>query len=387
MAKGGIWGGWLALGWGLWFNFPVVLFSSRDNHLGKRWICVWVVLLLLAWGQELRARDDIWVWTSGRESQERPSFVTGARVETGALVDSIVIGLRGTELREGLAVSIIFQDAPRGFLRVFWGGRTNASMLSDNLLEGTTVLGRRTLVLDPDQLQHGGELVLQTTNGISSIRRMVIERVDRASVWLGEPESRLGLSLRPGVRESRVGLAGLPELLEGDRVQGEVVKAALTEGPVRVDRGLVLEMELTRVPDLAGLVFEVGGLPMDGAIRVWINDRYLGTASVATPDLSGPGVWLSADGAPILAGWREGGTPIPAGLLREGLNRVVLHPVAMNGSDREGMELMGEIYLRRVFVQTRKERAKDAVAEEALEGPPPPSYVELGSDEAFPIIP
>jgi hypothetical protein len=130
------------------------------------------------------------------------------------------------------------------------------------------------------------------------------------------------------------------ELGDDLRLYGRV-RAGIDPAPLTIDAsngGMgTYEFSLESKPLIASVSFDVlGATPLE-PLHVYINDTYLGTVSIAFPDLADPG--FRGASAPMerdlrfrYTGWLKGQVMIPGSRLVSGLNKFVLRVTNTTGS-------------------------------------------------------
>jgi hypothetical protein len=119
------------------------------------------------------------------------------------------------------------------------------------------------------------------------------------------------------------------------------IRASIDPAPLKIDPkegGLgSYEFSLESRPLIASISFEVlGATPLE-PLHAYINDAYLGTVSIAFPDLADPA--FRGDSAPMepdlrfrYTGWLKGQIMVPGSRLAAGLNKFVLRVINSTGS-------------------------------------------------------
>jgi hypothetical protein len=223
---------------------------------------------------------------------------------------------------ERLAVTVIFEDTPEESPALFWvdaisGQRTT---LSAALSDGISGPNQRTILVSKETTSNEGRLVISGNQ--SKIKRIRLDWTAPNEVLIASDQGALRL-ISGGRAFQETELSGDRNLSPPDAWFGEVLEASLQEEPVELKEGVEFVVPLPRQVNQALLRARFLGLPLQDTVEVWINGTDAGEFHPVVPGLSDPG-YILENGTTEYSGWRDASIIIPAGLLAEGDNSIVL---------------------------------------------------------------
>ena len=235
-----------------------------------------------------------------------------------ATVDVPVFPVDGTG---NLLVTLYFDEADLGFLRVYWKGGETAERLAGNLSEGIGLRNQRSLLLDRKLLTGPGLLTIQSGSEKNRLLAIRFEWVEPRTILAGRGTRLPVLMPETGVPLSEADLQPDRPFLASDEWRERVITAPLTEKPERIEEGVVFTAVLESPSERARLEVWVSGLPLAATWEVRLNGEIAGILQVDVPDLLDAAYQRDAAGDDSYGGWRRGTLYFPTGLL-QGENQI-----------------------------------------------------------------
>jgi hypothetical protein len=246
---------------------------------------------------------------------------------TFATVDVPVFPVQGTG---NLLVTLYFDEADLGFLRVYWKSGETAERLAGNLSEGIGLRNQRSLLLGRDILAGPGLLTIQSGSEQNRLLALRFEWVEPRTVLAGR-ETRLPVLLPgAGTPLSEADLQPDKAFLAADEWRGRIITAPLTEKPERIEEGAVFTAMLESPSERARLEVLVSGLPLSESWEVRVNGETAGILQVEVPDLLDAAYQRDDAKEDTYGGWRRGTLFLPSGLTL-GENQIEFWSKGANG--------------------------------------------------------
>ena len=216
-----------------------------------------------------------------------------------------------------LVLTVVFREEPGSFLAVYWQDRDGRrQLLCANLFENINLPNQRTLLINRPELGGPGKLILQSSERVLNILRVRIDWARPGVVRLVDGIPNGALITTGDKIYSPEEVDGTPLTPVADSWQGVTLLTSISERAERIEHGTAFPVALAAKVNRARVEVLVNGLPLDGAIRLWLNGRLVGNLAVEVPDLNDPG--YSRDGS--FVGWRKATVMLPPGLLTVGDN-------------------------------------------------------------------
>lgn len=289
-------------------------------------LVLWLGCSMLAHGQE--ALQALWEPSGERPA---PAWFQAKPAEPGMLGRAAFGVLPAAEGRDCL-VTVCFRESEGGFLRILWEGQDGEAVtLSENFYEGIGLANKRSLLLSRALVGEGGALVFQSGSQDLGLDKLKLEWLHSVPVQVVEGEGVRVLE-EGGKGLSADELHGDAPFPEEDLWRGEIVTAPLLEKPERIEEGTVFACVLEKAPEQALLEVEVAGLPVDQALRVWVNGTQAGILVPEVPVLEDPGYNRDAAGSVSYAGWRKGRLLLNTEGLRADDNEFQFGPAEKDGA-------------------------------------------------------
>lgn len=220
-----------------------------------------------------------------------------------------------------LLATISFDEAPGGFLKVFWTTAEGSRTLSDNFYEGIEMANRRSLLLPQLPPGEKGILTFQASQQDPLISRIQWEWLQSKAVSASGKGLDVAVLNSLGKPLDENSVSGDPASVPQDRWQGSVITAALLEKPERIEQGVEFEVDLENIPLAARVEGLLAGLPLDKNLTVWINGRPL-AVTPEIPDLADEGYQTDSSGKALYIGWRKVQLLVPESWLQQGSNKL-----------------------------------------------------------------
>lgn len=225
-----------------------------------------------------------------------------------------------------LVVTIYFNEARSGLIRVVWDDGVTAVTLARNLVEGVGGPHRRSLLLSRDILYGAGVLSILSVGEAAPVYQIEFEwvapdAVSRPVTGADDlPEYELSHGRVPGHAE----LSGDPYRPLADEWEGDIISAPLTNRIERIDDGLIFVAPLEEAPSQVRVAVWITGLPVTGEIRLLVNGRDAGPVAFHVPDLADHGYYQDEAGTWWYAGWRKGVIAVDEAFFSSGDNEIEL---------------------------------------------------------------
>jgi hypothetical protein len=340
-------------------TFPLATISTSRRFSSQAF---WLVLLLavtgpFAFAQELREQPTPFsVWLDFKSlSKSKPRKTSGLPIWLESVERLAVVGDRALvrvrlrrmgALTDELQFRLFFVDKP-GASPVITGWTETGSQpySTEPLGEGLGVETSETVIIRATDLDY---VDIEVPGNGSNLRGAFVTSLRRSQVLHGLDFEAPDLLFDPFGAPSRT------EAPEGDTRLFGRIRATIDSAPLTIDSrtdGMgTYEFSLESRPLIAAISFEVlGATPLE-PLHAYINDAYLGTVSVAFPDLADPG--FRGASAPMerdlrfrYAGWLKAQVIIPGSRLAEGLNKFILRVTNSNSA--------GSIVVRTVEIQLK----------------------------------
>lgn len=272
----------------------------------------------------LQGQEEVNSWTMDfplNPTQTLPSWLgtpTSAEFSTFGVVHFPI----RPRAEEDLAVTVYFDETETGFLRLYWTSSQAAEMISQNLFEGTAMANSRTVVLRRNSMAVPGILSIQTSGSQIPVKRIRWEWAKEATVLVSQDVDVPALLLSDGEMLNAREISGEALLPATDSLKGEIINAALTEKPERIEQGVRFVTDLDAQPGWARLECSVSGAILGQHIKVWINEADAGDLAIEVPDLGDPAYQPTPSGTLQYIGWRKATLYVPGSRLRDGENRI-----------------------------------------------------------------
>jgi hypothetical protein len=211
---------------------------------------------------------------------------------------------------DDIALTVVFNEEPGAYLSVFWQTEQgDRQLLCDNLLENIGLPNQRTLLISRPTMGGPGKIVLQSSTRFLNVIRV---RID----WVRPGVVRLVDSAPNGALVMNGGKMFAPEEVDGSRLtpvadswEGKILTTSITDGAERIENGVSFPVTIPTHLKRARIEVMVNGLPLNGALKVWLNGQVVGTLSFEVPDLTDPG--YGAENIGQFVGWRKGALYLP----------------------------------------------------------------------------
>jgi hypothetical protein len=308
----------------------------------------WLALLLalsgpIAFAQELREQPTPFsVWLDFKSLSKSRPRKTGLPIWLESIERMAVVGDRALvrirlrrmgALSEELQLRLFFVDNP-GAAPVISGWTETGSQPYSSVAVGEG-LGEETaesLIIPATDLDY---VDIEVPGDGSNLRGAFVSTLRRSEVFHGLDFDGPDELLDPFGASART-----PALKDDLRLFGRI-RATIDAAPLTIDPKdggvAAYEFTLESRPLIASISFQMlGATPLE-PLHAYINDAYIGTISVAFPDLADPAFrGASAPMEPDLrfryTGWLKGQVMIPGSRLAEGLNKFVLRVTNSTGS-------------------------------------------------------
>lgn len=232
--------------------------------------------------------------------------------------------LKGAGDGEQLLVTVVFvEDAEGGGPSILWFGKDGGRQmtLSENLGDGVEGSNQRTVLVPGEDAEAGGRILLSGDQ--RKILRVRFDWTARTEVLVGADQKPVSVML--GDRAMQTGeVSGGRQAGVADAWRGDIFEASLQEEPQAMDGNVEVVAPLGDEPGDALLSASFLGLPLGGAVDVWVNGKKAGQLWPQAPSFTDPGYIKGAGGGMQYAGWRGGTLVVPAEYLHLGDNTLVL---------------------------------------------------------------
>jgi hypothetical protein len=300
----------------------------------------WLALLLalggsIAFAQELREQPTPFsVWLDFPSLSKSKPRKTGLPIWLESVERLAVVGDRALvrvrlrrmgALSDELQFRLFFFDKP-GASPVITGWTETGSQpfSSPPLGDGLDLETSESLIIPATDLDY---IDIEVPGDGKNLRGAFVTTLRRSQVLHGLDFEAPDILFDPFGVPSRAELSKDDLRLFG-RIRATIDAAPLTIDPKTGGIGSY-EFDLESRPMIASVSFEVlGATPLE-PLQAYINDAYIGTVSVAFPDLADPA--FRGASAPMehdlrfrYTGWLKGQVMIPGSRLAEGLNKLVL---------------------------------------------------------------
>jgi hypothetical protein len=237
-----------------------------------------------------------------------------------------------------LFLTIIFEEAPQSFLRVYRETTTSAETLSDNLLEGVLGLNQRTLHLKNiiPELEH--RITLQSGSRQLPVRQLHWQWVKPRTILAEEsvgPLVALRASLILRGEEIEGGLLSTPLLQL--QPQPHYTAAPLQEKPEPLGTGIAFLIVVNEVPTHVRLAAQLLTTRIGDHLGCWVNGQRVQAALPQPPSLSDPGYLSEVGNAAALsyAGWLPVSLYLPGAAWQLGENLLEMRPLDSKGQESD----------------------------------------------------
>ncbi len=226
------------------------------------------------------------------------------------------------------AVTVVFDDRGDGGPAVEWRAPSGSTtVISTGLGNSGKSLGlnARTILL-PQKLTRDGGIALVSYYGKFDGLVSVAVRPAREDLL-----AVLGAQFDPALVDEARHIFNLDEVdgareasLAGDIRRGSVVEAELSSGIEQIEEELEFVVPLEGTIEGGVLHLEALGLDPEARIDVRVNSAEAGSVGFPAFRLDDPALVPDAVGRLVLAGWRGGSLFIPARLLLQGENSIIV---------------------------------------------------------------
>jgi hypothetical protein len=229
--------------------------------------------------------------------------------------------LRPVRKETRVALTFVFKEDGGKGPSVFWKGDASGQQvtISDDLGQGVVGMNRRTIMLPPEISNEAGRLYVMGRQ--DWLRRMRIDWCEPSSVLVAADQERPAL-LVGGAKLLDRDVTGQTVMTPPDAWFGPVLDAALMDGVVDLSESVELEVPLKGTSGNVRLRAKFLGLPLQRAVRVWVNGKPAGRMQPELPSMTDPGYVRGAKRM-VYAGWREGSLFLEAGTLQDGSNTIL----------------------------------------------------------------
>jgi hypothetical protein len=227
-----------------------------------------------------------------------------------------------------LLVTVCFQEADAGGLRVAWKNDQGAVGLADNLYENIGMSNQRSLLIPPSTLGGSGTLTFQGTAKELGVQRITFEWLETRQDLVSPKLSAMLVTPASGTTVPAESVNGQPAAAQAGAAQagawdGDVVTVPIADEPVRIEQGVEFSVDLDKVPTSARMALKESGLALTQHLVVWINQQRAGTITPAVPGLADAGFFTDTASSTSYVGWRDGSFFLPVSFLKEGVNSIV----------------------------------------------------------------
>lgn len=250
------------------------------------------------------------------------------------------------------AVTVVFDDDGSGGPVVEWvGGDGEVRVLSHGLGEDGEAVGfhSRTVLVPEGLSREGGLLrVAWSGGGGGGLLGVAVRpgRLDTLAVLGGRRTPAL-VEEDLVVREDREVNGGIELPLTGDVRDGTIVEAELWAPVAGLEGEIEFKVPINGVVEGAVLRMEALGLDPEARIVAAVNGVDVGAMNFPVFRLDDPSLVTDWNGSLVVAGWREGSLFVPARLLEDGDNSVVV------GLRRSDFETGRAVFLRNSMLEVR----------------------------------
>jgi len=271
--------------------------------------------------QKLSAQE----WTQSFSDSLTPTYPEWVQPvvdgQDASMLATVSYEIKAPAGSEGLLLHLLFTELEGGFLRIYWKSGDASETLSDNLYEGISMSNQRSLLISKEVMKTGGVLTIQASQQSLKVQRIHWSWLKTVLVLSPEEqEAKLISSLGVPLKLADVSGNDLP--VAEDLWRDRVVTAQLTEKAERIEQGVLFEVELAAVPELARIECQINGLPLSQALVLWVNGKRAGLVFPKVPNLSDMGYLKLADGSLSYLGWRNVAAIISPTLLQAGVNQI-----------------------------------------------------------------
>ena len=297
----------------------------------------------LLYGQELREQPTPFsVWLDFRKLSKSKPHKTGLPIWIESVERMAVVGDRAMvrirlrrmgALTDELQFRLFFVDKPDAAPTVTGWTETGSQPYSSPLLgDGMGLETSEAMVIPATDLDY---VDVEVPGDGTNLRGAFLSTLRRAEVLHGldfdAPDALVDPFGAPVKKEAPV---------DDLRLFGRV-RATIDSAPLKIDLSSggigTYEFSLETRPLIASISFEVlGSTPLE-PLHAYINDAYIGTVSIAFPDLADPA--FRGGSAPMerdlrfrYTGWLKGQVMVPGSRLVGGLNKFILRVTSSTGS-------------------------------------------------------
>jgi hypothetical protein len=232
-----------------------------------------------------------------------------------------------------LLVTVYFQEAQGGFMRITWQGTQGAQVLSDNFYEDIGMANQRSLLISPATLVGDGILTFQCGDSTLGIERIKLEWLENKNGLVSPAVQDLLVTPATGSTQSALSLNGQAIPTQPGAWQDQLVTVPITDQALRIEQGVEFSVDLDKVPGSARLALKETGLPLGKHLVVWINQQRAGTITPTVPDLLDDGFLTDESASISYVGWRDGSFYVPVSLLKAGVNTMQFSDEDDTGGD------------------------------------------------------
>jgi hypothetical protein len=208
---------------------------------------------------------------------------------------------------DDLALTVVFQEEPGGFLSVYWQSALGKrELLAPNLFENVGLPNQRTLLINRPTMAGPGEVILKSSQDVLNVLRV---RLD----WARPGVVRLVDNIPNGALITTGGKMFAPEEVDGspltpiaDSWEGRILTTSVTDQSERIEEGIDFAISIPDKLARARLEVLINGLQLDQSVTLWLNGSAIGKLALEVPDLTDPGYEKADNGAMRFAGWRKG---------------------------------------------------------------------------------
>lgn len=286
---------------------------------------------------------------------------------------------------EMFALTVVFNDKGDGGPAVEWradGGETTTLSYGLGEVGKGVGLNSRTVLVPQVLTREGGKLVVSYYGNFDSLLSLAVRpaREDLLAV-LGARRSPSMVDGGLQVYEDREVNGSRQVKITGDTQNGAIVEAELAAEVEEIESAIEFVAPVQGKVEGAFVHLETLGLDPEARLELSVNGAAATALSFPAFELDDPSLVTDWNGRLVLAGWRKGSVFVPARLLNDGENSLVLSLKRSEG------ETGRKVYLRNTSIHLRFAQAPidpNTVVETAedLAGRP----VEKASEPDFTLV-